>query len=140
MEKRYFMLVFVVVGIGCLLGGSFYVVDTFDFLSRAQETEAVVVDFWINPYSEDRDAYPVFQFVDLTGNEVYAVGNVNTRYSIGEKVKIFYDPENPSGQVYAGMLFVWAVPLLLLGVGTLFTGLGSYVFKKSKDKDSKYYF
>ena len=95
MEKRYFLLVFVVVGIGSLVAGLFYVVDTFDFLSRAQETEAVVVDFWKDPYSDDRAAYPVFQFVDLTGAEVYGIGNVNTRYSIGEKVKIFYDPENP---------------------------------------------
>ncbi|MEJ2242428.1 MAG: DUF3592 domain-containing protein [Candidatus Bathyarchaeota archaeon] len=122
------MLIFIAVGIGCLIGGSFYVIQTFDFLSRAVETEAVVVDYWLDHYSENWDEYPVFKFVDLTGAEVYAVGNVNTSYYIGEKVKIFYDPENPSGQVYAGMLHMWAVPLTLLGVGSFFTGIGTYAF------------
>ena len=137
MEKRFASLVFIIVGIGILIAGAFFAIETFDFLNRAAETEAVVVDFKIKQTSDGWVKYPIFEFVDLNGAEVNAVGNVNTPYSIGEKVKIFYDSENPSGQVYAGILNVWIIPLILLGVGTMFTGIGSYSFKKLSDKETQ---
>jgi hypothetical protein len=133
MKKRYFMLIFIIMGIGGLVACVPYTAETIDFLNRAEKTEAVVVDY-VEEYSgSDWSTYPIFQFHDINGIENYRQGSWNVQYEIGEKVEIYYDPEQPNGLVYAGTWAVWGPSLILFAFGLGFFGIGLTVFLKWDD-------
>ena len=127
------MLIFVIMGIGGLVASVPFTVDTVDFFNRAVKTEAIVVDF-VEEYSgSDWSKYPIFQFYDNNGVETYRQANWNVQYEIGEKVEIYYDPEQPNGLAYAGIWALWAPALILFAFGIGFFGIGLTVFLKWDD-------
>ena len=134
MKKRYFMLIFIILGIGGLLASVPYTAETIDFLNRAGKTEAVVVDN-VEEYSgSDWSTYPIFQFHDINGTETYRQCIWNVEYEIGEKVEIYYDPEQTNGLAYAGTWAVWGPSLILFfSFGLGFFGIGLTVFLKWDD-------
>lgn len=122
-------------GIGGLIAGGYMAFDTLAFLDRAQVVDAVVVDFVSLRSSDGWTDYPVFRFVDVNGDEVFARGTWNIDFSIGEVVEIYYDTKNPSGNVFAGGLNVWGPALILLGFGLSFAGIGAFLFIKLGDEE-----
>lgn len=118
------MLIFIIIGIGGLIACAYMTIDTFAFLDRTQVTEAIVVDFVRVGINGDKTDYPIYQFIDLNGVEVYARGTWNIDVNIGERVEIYYDPQNPTANVYAGGLAVSGPPLVLLVFGVSFAGVG----------------
>jgi len=121
----------VVIGIGGLIGGAYYTMERIDFLSKAIQTRAEIIDtFW----DVDHDSqFPVFQFVDLNGVERTARGYVGGLYSasdIGKEVDIYYDPENPANAVVSSFLDTWSVPIVLLGFGFIFVFIGGFALLK----------
>ena len=97
-----------------IIVGVYATAETLDFMTRAVKTEAIVVDYVRNPYG---DGYcVVFQFTDINGDEVYqrsgAGYSSNLLPEIGEKVEIYYDPEDSSATVYAGTWELWGMQLI----------------------------
>ena len=132
MEKKYF--IFIIWGIGSMIAGVYATGETLDYLNRAVTTEAIVVDYIRNPYGDGDTYCCVFLFTDLNGEEVYQRSGAG--YSsillpeIGEKVEIYYDPENLSDQVYAGTWELWGNPLIFSLVGLVVTTVPIIIYKK----------
>jgi len=132
MENKY--IIFIIIGIGSMIVGVYAAVETLDFLNRAVITEAIVVDYVKNPYG---DAFcSVFLFTDLNGEEVYrrSAGGYSRSLlpEIGEKVEIYYDPEDSRGTAYAGTWELWANPLLYGLVGLAITSVTIIIYKKRR--------
>jgi len=132
--NRYFFLIFIVIGIGSLIGSVYMAVGLLDFLNSAVKTQATIVDVVQIQSHDGYSQFPVFQFFDLNGIDVVARGNSDfSDYTIGQEMEIYYDPGNPSGLVHQENLTMWAPAALFLIVGLIFVGVGSVFFLKYDD-------
>ena len=132
--NRYFFLIFIVIGIGSLIGSVYMTVGILDFLNSAVKTQATIVDVVQIQGLDGYTQFPVFQFYDLNGIEVIARGNSDfSDYTIGQEMEIYYDPGNPSGIVHQENLTMWGPTAMLLFVGLIFIGVGSVFFLKADE-------
>lgn len=133
--NKYFFLIFIVIGVGSLIGSAYVTGEVLDFLNSSVKTQATIVDVVQVPSMDDGyTQFPVFHFFDLNGVEVFARGNSDfSDYSIGQVMEIFYDPAKPAGLVYQENLTMWGPTALFLIVGLIFIGVGSVFFLKAND-------
>jgi len=132
--NRYFFLIFIILGIGGLIGSAVMANGLLDFLNRAVKTEATIVDIVRVQVNDGYTQFPVFQFFDLNGVEVLARGNTDfSSYTIGQEMEIYYDPEYPSEGVTQESLAMWGPTAILLVFGLCFTGVGLIFFLKSNE-------
>jgi hypothetical protein len=134
MEKKY--IIFIIIGIGSMIVGVYAAAETLDFLNRAVTTEAIVVDYVKNPYGDGNTYCSVFQFTDINGEEVYrrSAGGYSSNLlpEIGEKVEIYYDPEDNRGTAYAGTWELWGNPLIYGLGGLAITSVTIIIYKKRR--------
>ncbi len=137
--NRYFFLIFIILGIGGLIGSAVMANGLLDFLNRAVKTEATIVDIVRVQVDDGYTQFPVFQFFDLNGVEVLARGNTDfSSYAIGQELEIYYDPEYPSGGVTQESLAMWGPTAILLVFGLCFIGVGSIFFLKADELEIMY--
>jgi hypothetical protein len=130
-------------GIMSLIVGIYLAGQALDFHSRAVKIDAVVVGHVENPYSDgddDSPTYsPIFQFTDLDGDNVRRQGALSysdhLQFEIGTTVEILYDPENPSGRVYAGILELLFWPIISSLGGLAFILAGYFLNRRWKNSE-----
>ncbi len=124
---RLFTAIFMLVGLGLLLGGGYAALRTQQFLGRAVSAQGTVVEL-VRSRSSDSTTYrPVVQFTTSDGRPVEMVSSVGSNppsYSVGETVQVWYDPAHPEDAKLAGFFSLWFLPLLLMGLGTVFASIG----------------
>jgi len=107
---------------------AFYAFNAVDFLSRAVQTKAVVIDHY---YVLGGGGYvPIVRFVDALGVEHITKGNLNALDflsifqrnlpRIGDELDIMYDTDNPEGDFWTTSN-VWSNTQLVLAVCIVFT-------------------
>ncbi len=102
--------------------------ETERFLSTAIKTRAVVVEVERRRSDDGTMFYPVFPFEDTNGHEhmIYSkAGSYPPRYETGERVLIYYDPENPKDTKFDSFVSLWLGSIItgVLGTIPLFLGL-----------------
>jgi len=121
--------IFLVVGVGLLLGSFAAYNRTKRFIATATETRAEVVgiDERHGGSSQSRSYHPVLRYrtqVGVTKEIVSSVGSNPPRYKKGDSVAILYDPARPDDMRIHSFGAVWLVPLILAGVGGIFIVVG----------------
>lgn len=126
---RNICIAFTVIGAILLVLGLIWIYQTQNFLGRCLETKGVVIDLsWRYDSEGNPSAYPVFQFVNQRTAEEITVWS-ETRsyppsYHLGQEVNILYDPENPTNAVIKSFLNIWLGPLIVTGLGGIFSTVG----------------
>lgn len=122
------MAIFLLIGLG-MLGGAIYLY----FDVRHAIAVAAVADGRVIAIEESRDSdgdytyYPRVRFHAGTGQQIEFTGDVGSNpsgFAVGEAVRVCYDPSNPDDARIDTFMQLWFMPLLLGGIGTLFSLMG----------------
>jgi hypothetical protein len=124
--------IFLIVGVGLLLGFFFTLSRTRRFLASAQEARAEVVGIKERGggSGQSRVYYPVLRYRTQQGatkEVVSSVGSNPPRYKEGESVVVLYDPAQPGDVRIHSFFNVWVGPLVLGGLGIIMTAVGAVV-------------
>lgn len=105
-----------VLGIVLLVMAAYLFWSTKLFISRAMVTQGVVVEN-VRNYSDDSYTYsPVIQFNTEDGRNVEfksKMGSSSPTYSVGEKVEIFYEPNEPEHAKINSFMSLYFFPTIL---------------------------
>ncbi|MBO5376098.1 MAG: DUF3592 domain-containing protein [Bacilli bacterium] len=127
-------ILFLVIGIGCVVGFVFTKNSNDDFMKKAVETSAEIVRIKEKYDSLDEDyEYTVYVEFDVDGLTYEGILNeYHSGMREGDKVTIYYDPQDPEN-FRSGSDFLVFIPLI---VGVIFAIVGSFLLifaiKKSK--------
>jgi uncharacterized Tic20 family protein len=111
--------------------GAHFYKETERFLSTAIKTRAVVVEVERRRSDDGTMFYPVFSFEDTSGQEhrIYSKeGSYPPRYETGERVLIYYDPENPKDTKFDSFVSLWLGSIIASVFGTIPLFLGLAIF------------
>lgn len=127
----WFYALFIGSGLGMLIGGSLWLRSTQHFVSLALSAEGSLVRYEQRTDDDGTAYYPVVRFTTAAGREVEFTGGTGSSfrpYRAGRPLKVLYDPDDPQHASIASFMELWFFPLLLLGMGLLFCGIGVGVF------------
>ncbi|HVR65971.1 MAG TPA: DUF3592 domain-containing protein [Verrucomicrobiae bacterium] len=121
--------IFLLIGLGLLGGGAYSGVSTFDFLANAVSAPGVVIDLEARWDSDDGGYtyYPRVRFATEGGRPYEFTGDVGSSpasFDVGEEVRVLFDPADPSKARIDSFMQLWFTPLLLAGMGTVFSIFG----------------
>jgi hypothetical protein len=80
---------------------------------------------------------PTFEY-EFNGQSYTHVSSTSTsskEFEIGQTISILVDPKDPQEILVNSFMEKWFVPLLLGGIGIVFTGMGYLVFRLLGRKD-----
>ncbi|NMP29636.1 DUF3592 domain-containing protein [Rahnella sp. SAP-1] len=120
-------LISTILGLILLLFTTWQIVNTIKFTASAQHTEGTVVKL-IEKYSQDNGKDKIFYYPQLTFIDSHhtpqliesASGSNPAHYSVGEKVPIIYQIDNPENAKIDTFFELWA--------GAIITGIFAVVF------------
>ncbi|MBR0671854.1 DUF3592 domain-containing protein [Neoroseomonas soli] len=124
--------ILLVVGLGLLAGSGFAIWSEMKFRGIAVETDGRVVEMLAST-SRDRDGRtsrtyrPVFTFALPSGKQIRVEGSVASNppcCTVGEAIRVRYDPARPEHAAMTGFMESWFVGTLLGGMGVVFTLVG----------------
>lgn len=126
---RWFPVIFLAVGLACLVGAAAAHVRRLDFERSAVRVEARVIS--LLPRRSDHGSSPVyapvFRFTTNDGQVVRVSSSSASSppaYEVGQTVPLLYDPEHPQRAEEITFSARYLAPLLLLGLGLPFLGVG----------------
>jgi hypothetical protein len=110
-----------------VVGGWLYLEDR-SFADGGVRTESTVIDLVGSRESGGDYTYrPVVEFHDASGGRrqfVSRVGSNPPRHSPGQRVDVIYQPWSPDEAVIDGFFDRFFLPMMFIGLGTLFAGVG----------------
>jgi hypothetical protein len=121
-------IIFSVVGVSLLAGGGYAGQSTYSFLGRVQSAPGRVVELMRSGSSRDGTTYsPVVEYEGPDSRTIRFTGSVASSppsYTVGERVTVLYDPTMPEAAKIDSFLDKWFLPVLLGGMGLVFTAIG----------------
>jgi hypothetical protein len=139
-------LIFLLIGIAMLLAARSVFNSRRAFIARAKTAEGTVIGLEkvesnreVDPdRSDNGPSYaPIVRFQAAGGQQIEFTDAVATRPArnhFGQKLKILYDPDNPSEARVDESGSLYVAPLALLFIGLVFTALGSLGLHMSMNK------
>jgi hypothetical protein len=126
---RWFPVIFLAVGLACLLGAAAAHLQRLDFERHAVRVEARVVSLLQRRSNHGSSPVyaPVFRFTTGDGQVVRVSSSSAANppaYEVGQVVPLLYDPEHPQRAEEITFSSRYLAPLLLLGLGLPFLGVG----------------
>ncbi|WP_170979134.1 DUF3592 domain-containing protein [Roseomonas sp. HF4] len=127
---------FLLLGLGLLAGAGVAVALELRFRAGAVETDGRVVAMRVSHGTSGRSGSsspswtPVFAFALPDGKEIRVESGVSSSppcCRVGDRVRVRYDPAQPSRAQMAGFLESWLVASILGGMGIIFAGVGLVV-------------
>lgn len=128
--SRIIPLVFLLSGIGLLIGATLNFTRTRAFLARAAEAIGEVVALEEEPPTEPGESHtyrPVVSFQIGANQRVRFESMAHSnppQYKIGASVRVLYNPDRPNEARIRSFTSLWLLPVILGGLGLIFTGLG----------------
>ncbi len=124
-----FTAIFLLVGLGMLGGGIYSFVTTWQFIGGAAAADGVVIALEERRSSADGDSsyYPRVVFETEDRRKYEFIGDTGSRpaaFDVGERVRVLFDPARPEAARIDSFLQLWLLPLILGGLGTVFSGFG----------------
>lgn len=130
---------FALIGLGAIIAASTFAYDSISLLHSGKFVEGTVAE--IRKIDEETFAH-IIEYTDEAGQVIKfedAVKSSKPLFGINKRVKVIYDPADPSKHSTYTFLTFWAPSVLFGGVGLLFFAFGAtgliYKFKKRKKKE-----
>ncbi|MDZ7839333.1 MAG: DUF3592 domain-containing protein [Gammaproteobacteria bacterium] len=126
------LVLFLLIGLGVLVGGGFVAKQRSDFLSDAQSAPGEVIDFERRTSTSDGKTtttyYPVVRYQppghDAPVTFQHDTGSSSPGYSRGDAVTVLYSPDDPDEAIIDSGLMNWFAPGLMILLGGVFTLMG----------------
>lgn len=135
-KGRWFLVVFLLIGLGMLAGSVVSYQSTQDFIARSATTTGTVVELE-RRVSRDSDGnrstvyHPVVRYSVNGGREYRFRSNTGSNpaaYRRGEEVEVLYQPSNPGDAKINGFFALWGGSVIMGVLGLAFTGLPTATF------------
>ncbi|MEA2725247.1 MAG: hypothetical protein QOH59_3018 [Gemmatimonadales bacterium] len=134
--------VFSTVGIGMLVVSFFVFSNTTSFISRAVEADGRVTDLERSRSSSSSGSSttyrPVVEFTTATGKHIEFVSSVGSSppsHSVGEAVKVLYNPADPQRARIKSFFQLWFGFLIVFLLGLVFAAIGlGMIFVRRRDR------
>ncbi|MCI0394263.1 MAG: DUF3592 domain-containing protein [Chloroflexi bacterium] len=143
-EQALVAVVFFSIGLCMLVVGVYLGWNSYQGLAGLDRTTATVTHVETIDAGEDVDYFPTVEFTTADGDfirstpatprQTSALGGLvtintsdngyDTAYAASDEVEVFYNPDNPSEVVLNDFNKLWVAPLVVGGLGALFTFLG----------------
>jgi hypothetical protein len=131
------LVLFLVVGLGVLVGGGFVAKERSDFLATARSATGEVVDFKRRTSTSDGKRktthYPIVRYQppghDAPVEFQHDTGSSSPSYSRGENVKVLYSPADPGKAIIDAGIMNWFGPGLMIVLGGAFTVIGGLTLR-----------
>ena len=141
---RWFVIIFLGVGLLMLFGALMFWNKTRGFLSRAHQASGTVVELIETRDNEGSSMWkPVVAFTDDNGHKTRFTDSVSSRpaaYDVGEAVTVLYLPGKAGEAHIKGFSSLWLGATILGGLGVIFTGIGAgIVFATRAGEKKKHY-
>ena len=126
---RWFPVIFLAVGLACLVGAAAAHLHRLEFEERSVRVEARVIGLVQRRSARSSSPVyaPVFRFTTRDGQVVRVTSSSASSppaYEVGQTVQLLYDPERPQRAEEITFSSRYLAPLLLLGLGLPFVGVG----------------
>lgn len=128
--SRIIPLVFLLSGIGLLIGAALNFTRTRAFLTSATEAIGEVVALVEEPPTDPEDSVtyrPVVSFHTGENRRVQFESIVSSnppQYKVGASVRVLHNPDRPHEARIRSFTSLWLLLVILGGLGVIFTGLG----------------
>lgn len=139
--KLIFTTILILFGI-FFIGASTYIFnDIQTFIEKSLSTTGTVIRL-SEEFDDDNDILfsPIVRFETIKGKIIEFKSTTSSNppsHRVGENVSVLYDPKNPYNAKINSFTSLWLAPILFLGLGIIFSGIGSFIFidrLKSKKK------
>jgi hypothetical protein len=125
-------VLFIVVGVVCLIACGITFSHTRAFLATAKTTSGRVIGLDPDTDSHHNITYhTVFTFTDDSNNAHTIRTSYAQRpqpYSVGDRIVILYPPDSPESARIRSFSSLWLAPVILVTVGLLFPVMGLLAF------------
>ncbi len=137
MGKSYKVVgpIFLLVGLGVMVGGILFFQHRYDFIQIAQPSFGEVVDLE-ESYSDD--SYVYYPIVEYTPPNSYdrirfrhKSGSNPPSYRVGDEVNVLLDPADPNNAMIDNGIFNYFLPVLIVLFGSLFALAGWHTTRLS---------
>jgi hypothetical protein len=120
---------FLGIGIVAVAIGAVWTFTTARFVSGAERTGGTVIDLSRSEDSEGSVTYsPIVRFkVEGRTIQFTASSSSSSPPSVGERVEVLYDPDDPHDARLSGFLDLWGGPMIVGGLGIVFAVIGSAI-------------
>ena len=121
--------IFLLIGIGLLGGAVLSFVMTLQFIDRAVAADGVVIALE-ERWDSDDSAYTYYPRVAFETEDrrkfefTSDTGSRPASFDIGDPVRVLFDPARPEAARIDSVLQLWLLPLILGGIGTVFSAFG----------------
>ncbi|MCP4411230.1 MAG: DUF3592 domain-containing protein [Gammaproteobacteria bacterium] len=137
----WFAYLIVFIGLGIFIGGGYWMKQRSDFLNKAEQSTAQVVDMESSTSDGSTVYYPIVRYrYPVTGEEIqfrHQVGSSHPSWKRGDKVTVLYDPKDKNNAIIDDGWFNWFGPGLLIVMGFIFLVVGFFMVKKSNINKEK---
>ncbi len=117
-------LIFTGVGLGLVIAGLVVSIPRWNLVADGAVATGTVVSFTRTSKGNQR---PVVEFKPPRGRAIRTTATVGTSsgtYRVGERIRVYYDRQEPEDNVLDPFTELWFFLMLLCGRGTLFSGMG----------------
>lgn len=132
--------VFLIIGLGLLVGTFFLYQNKKEFLDTAVTAKGTVIELIASRSDKSTTYKPVVSFTTKDGKQIKYISSVSSNppsYHEGETVEIFYDPADPYDANINGFASLWLGPLILGIFGIIFFLIGFFIILFGKMKQKK---
>jgi len=123
-------MLMVFIAVIAILTGSFSLIKTFNFISKAVKTYGIIAELHRSDDVSGVTYRPVFSFMDTSGNQynVYSsLGDDPPKYKVGDKVPVVYDPEQPQKAQIDSFLDLYGLPLAMVIIAVINLAVGLFL-------------
>ncbi|MEO8064893.1 MAG: DUF3592 domain-containing protein [Pseudomonadota bacterium] len=141
---RWSMYLFVGLGLLLLTFGVSLVVGALRFQARAAHATGTVVELQTSRANSGKTMYaPVVRYTPQGHGEITFVSGGSSNppeFDPGERVDVLYVPGNPQKAQIGGFSSMWLGPVVVSGMGLMFTsiGLGFILYRRMSEKKKSY--
>lgn len=141
---KLFIFIFGGIGIALLAGAGYAYYYSRSFIDNARTAAGTITGLHYHESSRNKGGsyYPTVQFTAQDGKSYTVTSNSGSNpasYDVGEQVKVYYNPEDPTDILLPDFFSMWGVTLILGFIGTVFTLIGGGVLFSGHKKEVKVY-
>jgi len=142
MKGQIVFWIFAVIGVGMLAGDAYYANSEWTFVQQAQKAQGTVLEL-VRHVSSGRNRSvtyaPRVRFILPDGSShefTSTMSSSDPDYSVGEPIKILYDPTKPDEAEVDSFFAIWGGPAILGFLGLTFAAIGAgslfVIFRRRK--------
>lgn len=134
---KYLNYIWTIIAVLLILLSVYIFKNNIDFTQKAQISQGKVIMVTIDKSGKSATYKPVIEFYDHKGIRIEFAsfeGSNPPKYTVGDKVEVLFNPENPIDAKINSFFSIWGGVLIMSIVGIVFFVIGCISISKEKKK------